>query len=112
MNHLSSERYSDVPTGFQMNYLDTQHQRGPRVPRPRNKPRGAPDLDILFDVQEDLYKANAEFRKLRQHITDPDTIRALNRVLNQVNNAARLTNRYLKMHGSEGMFEQEGTGQF
>src|SRR5689334_20550161 len=110
MEHLSREILADVPNPFQMNFFDQQHQRGPRVPRPKGRPRGAPDLDILFDAQDDLYKVDALFRTLRAEIdqlpNNTDALRALQKVQHRSGDAYRLVRRYLNMHGSPGMFQQ------
>jgi hypothetical protein len=87
-------------------------QKGPHVPRPHGRPRGAPDLDILFDAQDDIYKAHDLLKRLRSELDDEDLVRLLNKGLDQVGNTARLVRRYLSMHGSEEMFEQEGPGSF
>src|SRR3982750_2975830 len=110
MEHLSREVLADVPNAFQMNFFDQGHQRGPRVPRPRNRPRGAPDLDILFDAQEDMYKVDALFRELQQEIAqldnNTDALRVLQKIQHKNRDGTRLIRRYLDMHGSSGMFQQ------
>jgi hypothetical protein len=96
---------------FSQNFFNPS-EKGPHVPRPKGRPRGAPDLDILFDAQDDIYKAHDSLKKLRSQLDDDDLVRLLNKGLDQVGNTARLVRRYLAMHGSEEMLKQEGPGSF
>lgn len=100
-----------MASGFDQNFFGDKSPN-PHVPKPKGRPRGAPDLDILFDAQTDIYKAHASFKKLRASIDDDDVLRELNRAIDQVGNTARLIRRYLGMHGSQEMFQQEGGGLF
>jgi hypothetical protein len=112
---VGNPQYRYSAGGFNQNFFDPGKQPAPHVPRPKGRPRGAPDLDILFDAQDDIYKAHDSFKKLRRSVDalgEEEVLRDLNRAIDQVGNTARLIRRYLAMHGSQDMFNQEGTGLF
>jgi hypothetical protein len=105
-HRYSDVRYADVPNFFQMNYMDWNKQRGPHVPRPRGRPKLVPDSDVLFDVQQDLWKAHQMFRALI--IPDRITPRELEelrdelaRIQRHTDNAYRRQRYYLNLHGGE-----------
>lgn len=109
---MLDDRYSDVPSPWATDYFSPEHQRGPRVVRPKRAPKPIPDTDILFDVQGDLYKAAQHLRQLSANIGNEGAVEELERSLGgltrQISNAYKLMNRYLRLHGGESTQNQQG----
>ncbi len=89
---------SEAPNPWTVNYFDPP---SPSVPAPSPKahtPRLVPEIDDLFTVQRDLLKAlNA--KDVIEHELKGSDVKGFRQLEQQLENAYKVINRYLKKYG-------------